>query len=63
MNWRNELRLEKPRLDPLEIDEIDGEVRARFGDGKILNSLGVVIVRLGRIVFRLWSGCQQNKKL
>jgi alkylhydroperoxidase family enzyme len=37
MNWRSELRLEKPRLDPLEIDEIDGEVRARFGDGKILN--------------------------
>ena len=31
------MRLEKPRLDPLEIEEIDGEARARFSDGKILN--------------------------
>lgn len=31
------MRLEKPRLDPLAIDEIDPDIRARFGDGKILN--------------------------
>ena len=31
------MRLEKPRLDPLPTDEIDSELRARFGDGKILN--------------------------
>jgi 4-carboxymuconolactone decarboxylase len=31
------VRLEKPRLEPLPIDEIDSDIRARFGDGKILN--------------------------
>lgn len=31
------MRLDKPRLDPLSIDEIDGDIRKRFGDGKILN--------------------------
>ena len=31
------MRLNKPRLAPLEIEEIDGEIRSRFGDGKILN--------------------------
>ncbi len=31
------MRLEKPRLDPLEPEEIDSEIRSRFGDGKILN--------------------------
>ncbi len=31
------MRLEKPRLEPLEIEEIDSDIRARFGDGKILN--------------------------
>ncbi|MBW2726858.1 MAG: carboxymuconolactone decarboxylase family protein, partial [Deltaproteobacteria bacterium] len=31
------MRLEKPRLDPLELEEIDSDTRSRFGDGKILN--------------------------
>ena len=31
------MRLAKPRLDPLAIDEIDSDIRKRFGDGKILN--------------------------
>jgi alkylhydroperoxidase family enzyme len=31
------MRLEKPRLEPLDIDEIDSEIRSRFGTGKILN--------------------------
>ena len=31
------MRLEKPRLEPLELDEIDSEIRSRFGSGKILN--------------------------
>ena len=31
------MRLEKPRLEPLEIDEIDSDIRKRFGGGKILN--------------------------
>jgi alkylhydroperoxidase family enzyme len=31
------MRLEKPRLDPLELEEIDSEIRSRFGSGKILN--------------------------
>ena len=31
------MRLENPRLDPLEIDEIDSEIRSRFGGGRILN--------------------------
>ncbi len=31
------MRLEKPRLDPLEPEEIDSEIRSRFGNGKILN--------------------------
>jgi alkylhydroperoxidase family enzyme len=31
------MRLEKPRLDPLSDDQIDSDIRARFGNGKILN--------------------------
>lgn len=31
------MRLEKPRLDPLDPEEIDAETRSRFGDGKMLN--------------------------
>jgi len=31
------MRLQKPRLDPLPIEEIDKDIRARFGAGKILN--------------------------
>lgn len=31
------MRLEKPRLEPLELEEINSEIRSRFGDGKILN--------------------------
>jgi 4-carboxymuconolactone decarboxylase len=31
------MRLEKPRLEPLELDDIDSEIRSRFGGGKILN--------------------------
>jgi alkylhydroperoxidase family enzyme len=31
------MRLEKPRLEPLELDEIDSEIRSRFGGGKMLN--------------------------
>jgi 4-carboxymuconolactone decarboxylase len=31
------MRLEKPRLDPLELEDIDNEVRSRFGAGKMLN--------------------------
>jgi alkylhydroperoxidase family enzyme len=31
------MRLEKPRLDPLDLEEIDSDTRSRFGDGKILN--------------------------
>jgi alkylhydroperoxidase family enzyme len=31
------MRLEKPRLDPLELAEIDNDTRSRFGDGKVLN--------------------------
>jgi alkylhydroperoxidase family enzyme len=31
------MRLSKPRLAPLEDDRIDPEVRARFGDGPMLN--------------------------
>ncbi len=31
------MRLETPRLDPLELDQIDSEIRSRFGGGKILN--------------------------
>lgn len=31
------MRLEKPRLDPLELEDIDNEVRSRFGGGKMLN--------------------------
>ncbi|HEB90710.1 MAG TPA: carboxymuconolactone decarboxylase family protein [Deltaproteobacteria bacterium] len=31
------MRLEKPRLAPLEPEEIDPEIRERFGDGPILN--------------------------
>ncbi|MFP6654093.1 MAG: carboxymuconolactone decarboxylase family protein, partial [Myxococcota bacterium] len=29
--------LNRPRLEPLAISEVDSEVRKRFGDGKILN--------------------------
>ncbi len=31
------MRLEKPRLDPLELEDMDSEIRSRFGGGKILN--------------------------
>ncbi len=31
------MRLEKPRLAPLDPDEIDPEIRERFGNGPILN--------------------------
>jgi alkylhydroperoxidase family enzyme len=31
------MRLEKPRLDPLELEDIDSDIRSRFGSGKILN--------------------------
>ena len=31
------MRLERPRLEPLSDDRIDPEIRARFGDGPILN--------------------------
>ncbi len=31
------MRLEKPRLDPLADEELDDEIRARFGGGRILN--------------------------
>ena len=31
------MRLEKPRVEPLAPEEIDAEMRARFGDGPILN--------------------------
>jgi alkylhydroperoxidase family enzyme len=31
------MRLERPRLEPLAMNELDGDLRARFGDGKILN--------------------------
>jgi 4-carboxymuconolactone decarboxylase len=31
------MRLEKPRLAPLDLDKLDSDVRARFGTGKILN--------------------------
>jgi 4-carboxymuconolactone decarboxylase len=31
------MRLEKPRLEPLEPEDIDADIRSRFGDGKILN--------------------------
>ena len=31
------MRLEKSRLAPLELDEIDPEIRNQFGDGPILN--------------------------
>jgi 4-carboxymuconolactone decarboxylase len=31
------MRLEKPRLDPLDLEEIDSDTRSRFGDGKVLN--------------------------
>lgn len=31
------MRLEKPRLEPLDLDDMDAEIRSRFGGGKILN--------------------------
>jgi alkylhydroperoxidase family enzyme len=31
------MRLEKPRVHPLSDDEIDSNIRARFGGGKIIN--------------------------
>jgi alkylhydroperoxidase family enzyme len=31
------MRLEKPRLEPLDPDDIDEEIRSRFGGGTILN--------------------------
>jgi alkylhydroperoxidase family enzyme len=31
------MRLDKPRVAPLENDQLDPELRARFGDGPILN--------------------------
>ncbi len=31
------MRLEKPRIEPLEVDEMDEEIRLRFGKGKVLN--------------------------
>lgn len=31
------MRLEKPRLDPLDPEAMDEELRSRFGDGPILN--------------------------
>ena len=31
------MRLEKPRLDPLPLEDIDAEILERFGKGKILN--------------------------
>jgi len=30
------MRLDKPRVDPLAVDAIDPEIRARFGDGPML---------------------------
>jgi alkylhydroperoxidase family enzyme len=31
------MRLDKPRVAPLTVDEIDPELRVRFGDGPVLN--------------------------
>lgn len=31
------MRLEKPRIEPLSEDQLDPELRARFGDGPLLN--------------------------
>jgi alkylhydroperoxidase family enzyme len=31
------MRLEKPRVDPLALDDLDPESRAAFGDGPVLN--------------------------
>src|SRR5262245_25265334 len=31
------MRLDKPRVAPLAVDEIDPELRVRFGDGPVLN--------------------------
>ena len=31
------MRLGKPRLDPLPVDQLDPELRAAFGDGPVLN--------------------------
>ncbi len=31
------MRLEKPRVDPLSDEQLDPEIRERFGDGPVLN--------------------------